>query len=83
MTATPRPEWKWPQGSDTGRQNATDTSKEEVASLHGNSPIRSWSNPQTTSYHNKFMTFLKVEGRIFMRGSDGVYCYDLCASQGK
>ncbi len=34
-------------------------------------------NPQTTSYHNKFMTFPMVEGRIFMRGYDGVYCYDL------
>jgi outer membrane protein assembly factor BamB len=38
-----------------------------------------WSqpNPQTTSYHNKFMTFPMVEGRIFIRGYDGVYCYDL------
>lgn len=34
-------------------------------------------HPQTTSYHNKFMTFPMVEGRIFMRGYDGVYCYDL------
>ncbi len=34
-------------------------------------------NPQTTSYHNKFMTFPMVEGRIFLRGYDGVYCYDL------
>jgi outer membrane protein assembly factor BamB len=39
----------------------------------------SWSqpHPQTTSYHNKFMTWPMVEGRIFMRGYDGVYCYDL------
>ena len=39
----------------------------------------SWSqpHPQTTSYHNKFMTWPMVEGRIFMRGLDGVYCYDL------
>lgn len=38
-----------------------------------------WSqpHPQTTSYHNKFMTFPMVEGRIFFRGHDGVYCYDL------
>jgi hypothetical protein len=40
---------------------------------------RRWSqpHPQTTSYHNKFMTFPMVEGRIFFRGYDGVYCYDL------
>jgi hypothetical protein len=38
-----------------------------------------WSqrHPQTTSYHNKHMTFPVVEGRLFMRGYDGVYCYDL------
>jgi outer membrane protein assembly factor BamB len=34
-------------------------------------------HPHTTSYHNKFMTWPAVEGRIFMRGHDGVYCYDL------
>ncbi|GDY13533.1 hypothetical protein LBMAG53_24110 [Planctomycetota bacterium] len=34
-------------------------------------------HPMTTSYHNKFMTFPMVEGRIFFRGADGVYCYDL------
>ena len=34
-------------------------------------------HPQTTSYHNKHMTFPTVEGRIFFRGLDGVYCYDL------
>ncbi len=36
-------------------------------------------HPQTTSYHNKYMTWPMVEGRIFMRGADGVYCYDLRA----
>jgi hypothetical protein len=38
-----------------------------------------WSqpHPQTTGYHNKYMTWPMVEGRIFMRGWDGVYCYDL------
>jgi len=42
-------------------------------------PLCLWNqpHPQTTSYHNKFMTFPMVEGRIFMRGYDGVYCYDL------
>jgi hypothetical protein len=42
-------------------------------------PLCTWSqpHPQTTSYHNKYMTFPMVEGRIFMRGYDGVYCYDL------
>lgn len=39
---------------------------------HWNQP-----HPQTTSYHNKFMTFPMVEGRIFFRGYDGAYCYDL------
>ena len=34
-------------------------------------------HPQTTSYHNKYMTWPMVEGRLFMRGADGVYCYDL------
>jgi hypothetical protein len=44
-------------------------------------------HPQTTSYHNKYMTWPMVEGRIFMRGFDGVYCYDLrqtlCTSRSK
>jgi outer membrane protein assembly factor BamB len=42
-----------------------------------------WSqpHPQTTSYHNKYMTWPMVEGRIFMRGWDGVYCYDLRANK--
>ena len=34
-------------------------------------------HPPTTSYHNKAMTYPVVEGRLFMRGHDGVYCYDL------
>ena len=36
-------------------------------------------HPQTTSYHNKHMTFPTVEGRAFFRGTDGVYCYDMRA----
>jgi outer membrane protein assembly factor BamB len=34
-------------------------------------------HPPTTGYHNKSMTHPVVEGRLFMRGHDGVYCYDL------
>ena len=38
-----------------------------------------WSqpHPQTTAYHHKPMVWAAVEGRMFMRGLDGVYCYDL------
>jgi outer membrane protein assembly factor BamB len=36
-------------------------------------------HPQTTSYHLKCTTFPLVEGRIFIRGYDGIYCYDLRA----
>jgi outer membrane protein assembly factor BamB len=37
-----------------------------------------WSppNPNTTSYHT-FMTYPIVDGRLFVRGGDAVYCYDL------
>jgi outer membrane protein assembly factor BamB len=34
-------------------------------------------HPPTTAYHNKPMTWPVVEGRLFMHGHDGVYCYDL------
>jgi hypothetical protein len=32
---------------------------------------------QTNSYHSKCLVFPVVEGRLFMRGFDGIYCYDL------
>ena len=38
-----------------------------------------WAPPhhQTSSYHCKCMVFPIVEGRLFMRGFDGIHCYDL------
>jgi HEAT repeat protein len=41
--------------------------------------LGSWSPPHhhTNSYHCKCMVFPAVEGRLFMRGFDGIYCYDL------
>jgi hypothetical protein len=41
--------------------------------------LGSWTppHPHTNSYHMKCMTFPIVEGRLFMRGFDGIYCYDL------
>jgi outer membrane protein assembly factor BamB len=42
-------------------------------------PLCEWSqlHPQTTAYHHKPMMWPVVEGRMFMRGYDGVYCFDL------
>ena len=44
-----------------------------------------WSPPhhQTSSYHMKCLVFPVVEGRLFMRGFDGIYCYDLRKSPGR
>ena len=41
--------------------------------------LGSWTqpHPMATSYHCKCMVFPVVEGRIFMRGFDGIHCYDL------
>ncbi len=41
--------------------------------------LGSWSPPHhhTNSYHCKCMVFPVVEGRLFMRGFDGIHCYDL------
>jgi outer membrane protein assembly factor BamB len=39
----------------------------------------SWTQPHrmATSYHCKCLVFPVVEGRIFIRGFDGIHCYDL------
>jgi outer membrane protein assembly factor BamB len=34
---------------------------------------------QTTGYHNRPMTRAIADGRLFIRGFDGIYCYDLRA----
>ena len=38
-----------------------------------------WWQPHrmATSYHCKCLVFPVVEGRLFMRGFDGIHCYDL------
>jgi hypothetical protein len=35
-------------------------------------------NPPTTAYHPA-LSFPIVEGRMYLRGADGIYCYDLRA----
>ena len=57
-------------------------------SVYGATPetfklLGSWSPPHrhTNSYHCKCMVFPVVEGRLFMRGFDGVHCYDLRKQQ--
>ena len=57
-------------------------------SVYGATPetfklLGSWSPPHrhTNSYHCKCMVFPVVEGRLFMRGFDGVHCYDLRKKQ--
>ena len=41
--------------------------------------LGSWAPPHhtTTSYHCKCLVYPIVEGRLFMRGFDGIHCYDL------
>ena len=34
-------------------------------------------HPTTTAYNGQPLVSPIVEGRIFMRGGDGIYCYDL------
>lgn len=57
-----------PEGGHGRAVAGTNTEREPTCVLH-----------ESFSYHNKFMTWPIVEGRIFMRGHDGVYCYDLRA----
>jgi len=57
-------------------------------SVYGATPetfklLGSWAPPHhhTNSYHCKCLVFPVVEGRLFMRGFDGIHCYDLRKQQ--
>ena len=36
---------------------------------------------ETTSYNSQPIVYPIVDGRLFIRGGDGVYCYDLRSGQ--
>lgn len=44
--------------------------------LHTGAQPWSPSHPDSTSYHH-YLVFPLVDGRLFMRGEDGLYCWDL------
>ena len=57
-------------------------------SVYGATPetfklLGTWAPPHhhTNSYHCKCLVFPVVEGRLFMRGFDGIHCYDLRKQQ--
>ncbi len=54
-----------------------DISNGNLKALH--SPDNMWYPPHahTTSYANQHMYHIIADGRLFMRGADAIYCYDL------
>ena len=63
-----------PDGSHSHNTLAVYGATPETFKFQGN-----WAPPHhnTNSYHCKCLIFPVVEGRMFMRGFDGIHCYDL------
>jgi outer membrane protein assembly factor BamB len=57
--------------------------EEAAASFQGWRGAWRTANPTTTAYANHQIIYPVVDGRIFVRGGDGVYCYDLRRSSEK
>jgi outer membrane protein assembly factor BamB len=60
-----------------GKHGAVSISMHNMATMQQQgSELWQTPNPMTTSYHTP-MSFPLVDGRLFVRGDNGVYCYDL------
>jgi outer membrane protein assembly factor BamB len=60
-----------------GRQTLTMLPDSADAFAAMGQPVYAFLHMQTTSYHNVPMTRCYVDGRIFIRGMEAIYCYDL------